>query len=78
MVGKTSENPAMSPHTPENTCTHHTDKQRKAGGEGEGRVKTTINHSTQKAPSSHHTIKICIKITSTTQSVLRSLLHVQI
>ena len=54
MVGITSENPVMSPHTPENTCTHHTDKQRKAGGEGEWRVKTT-KHSTQNAPSSHHT-----------------------
>ena len=78
MVGKTGENPAMSLHTPENTCTHHTDKQEKAGGKGEGRVKTAINHSTQKVPSSHHAIKIYIKISSTIQSILRNLLHVQI
>ena len=74
MVGKTSKNRAMSPHTLENTCTHHTDKQRKAVGEGEWRVKTS-KHSTQNAPSSYHTD---LKISSTTQSILRNLLHVQI
>ena len=28
--------PAMSPHTPEKTGTHHTDKQWKIEGDGEG------------------------------------------